>query len=277
MKLLAQMHRLTGFLGAGHGEEAHQDVRQTGSTERQGQAQGQCVERVAAHRFARRHQFFSVRVNAYGFGQQGVRVEAELVEHQDGQQRTASQHQDRLDDLYPGGGRHAAKEHVDHHQRADDHHGDFVLQTEQQHDQLAGTDHLSDQVQRNDRQRGTGSQDAHRGLFEAECRHVGKVEAAQVAQALSHQEHHDRPAEQEADGVDHAVIPGDVYQARDTEERGRGDIVAGNGQTVLETGNATARGVEVGSGLGLRAAHQVMTMVPAMNSRNMTMASVLAP
>src|SRR5690606_15380278 len=185
------------------------------------------------------------------FGQQGVRAEVEGGQHQHGQQGATGQHQHGLDDLHPGGGGHAAEEYVDHHQRADDHHGNLVLDAEQQNDQLAGTDHLGDQVQGDDGQRGAGGQDAHLLLAETEGRHVGEVEAAQVAQALGDQEHHDRPAKQEADGVDHAIVAGDIHQAGDAEEGGGGDVVTRDGQAVLETGNAATGGVEVGGGLGL--------------------------
>jgi hypothetical protein len=87
-----------------------------------------------------------------------------------------------LDDLHPGGGRHAAEQHVDHHQRADDHHRHPVLQAEQQLDQLAGTDHLGDQVEGHHHQRAAGGEGAHRRLLEAERGHVGEGELAQVAQ-----------------------------------------------------------------------------------------------
>ena len=244
-------HRLTRFLGTGDGEEAHQDVRQTGSTKGQRQAQRQRVQRVAGHGFARGHQLLGVRVYGDGFGQQGIRAEVEGGQHQHGQQRAAGQHQHGLDDLHPGGRGHAAEEHIDHHQRADDHHGDLVLDAEQQNDQLAGTDHLGDQVQGNDGQRGTGGQDAHLRLAETEGRHVGEVEATQVTQALGDQEHHHGPAEQEADGVDHTVVAGDIHQTGDAQEGRGGDVVTGDGQTILEAGDTATGGVEVGGGLGL--------------------------
>jgi hypothetical protein len=95
---------------------------------------------------------------------QRVGVEAKLPEHGQGHEgRTGEQH-DRLDDLHPGGGRHAAEEHVTHHQHADDDHGVDVLHPEQHLDQLTGTDHLGDHVESNHNQRAGGSKASHRRL-----------------------------------------------------------------------------------------------------------------
>ena len=63
---------------------------------------------------------------------------------------------------------------------------DPVLEAEQQLDQLAGAHHLRDQVERHDDERSRGGEHAHRRLREAERRHVGERELAQVAQPLGH-------------------------------------------------------------------------------------------
>jgi len=59
-----------------------------------------------------------------------------------------------------GGGDHAAEGHVDDHQHADDDHRDGVFEPEQQLDELAGADHLDDQVEAHDRQRADGGEGA---------------------------------------------------------------------------------------------------------------------
>ena len=87
--------------------------------------------------------------------------------------------------------------------------------------------------------------------MEAEGNHVGKGELAEVAQALCQQEGDDRPADQPADREDQAVEAVGEHQARNTQERSGRHIVARNRQAVLETGNPTTGGVEVGSRLRL--------------------------
>ncbi len=85
-------------------------------------------------------------------------------------------------------------------------------------------------------------------LLQAVGGHVGEGIAAQVAQALGDQEQNDRPADEEADGVDQAVIAGGVDQRGDPEERGGGHEVAGDRQAVLEAGDVAACGVVVLAG-----------------------------
>jgi hypothetical protein len=176
----------------------------------------------------------------HALGKQRLGAEAELRQHHEGHEGHARQQQAGLDDLHPGGGRHAAEQHVDHHQRADDDHGHPVFQAEQQLDELARADHLCDQVEGHHHQRARSREGADRRLLEAVARHVGKGELAQVAQALGHQEGDDGPAHQEADGVDQAVVAGGHHGRRNAQERGRRHVVAGNRQAVLEAGDAAA-------------------------------------
>ena len=184
-------------------------------------------------------------------GEHRLGAEAEVPQHHEGHERRAAQQQAGLDDLHPGGGCHAAEQHVDHHQRADDDHGDVVLQAEQQLDQLARAHHLGDQVEGHHDERARGREDADRLLLEAEGSHVGEGELAQVAQALGHQESDDRPADQEADGVDQAIKTRSHHGRGNAQERGGRHVVARDGQTVLEAGDAATGGVEVGGALGL--------------------------
>ena len=190
-------------------------------------------------------------LDLHRLGEHRLGAEAEVPQHHErheASRRPSSRH--GLDDLHPGGGRHAAEQHVDHHQRADDDHRDPVLEAEQQLDQLPGADHLRDQVERHDDQRARGGEHAHRRLLEAERGDVGEGELAEVAQPLGHQEGDDRPADEEADRVDQPVEAADHHRRRDAEERRRRHVVAGDRQAVLEAGDAAAGGVEVGGGLG---------------------------
>ena len=157
----------------------------------------------------------------------------------------ADQQQRRLDDLHPGGGDHAAEGDIDDHQHADQDDGDEIGQTEQQLDELAGADHLRDQVEGDRDQRARRRHGADRRRLQTIGGDVGEGVAAEVAQRLGHQEHDDRPADEEADRVDQAVVAGAEHQRRNAEERGRRHVVAGDRQAVLEAGDAAAGGVEV--------------------------------
>ncbi|MNY16082.1 hypothetical protein D3C86_1493290 [compost metagenome] len=122
----------------------------------------------------------------------------------------------------------------------------MVFQAEQQLDQLPRPDHLHHEVEADHRQRTECGERAHAVLVQPERRNVGEGEAAQVAQPLRHQEGDDRPAHEEADGVDQAVIAIGEDCRRNAEKRGRRHVVASNCQAVLESGDAAATGVESG-------------------------------
>jgi hypothetical protein len=242
-------HGLAGFLGVGDGEEAHQDVRQASRTEHQAQTQGQGGDGVR-QQGAREEQLLAQTVQRDGLAHHGLEAETELGHGQHHHQRATGQQHAGLDDLHPGGGDHATEGDVDHHQGADHEQGDVVVQAEQQLDQLAGTDHLGHQVETHHGQRGHRRHGAHLALVEPVGRDVGKGELAQVAQALGHQEQDDGPAGEEGDHVDVAIDALGVHQRGEAQQGGGGHVVAGNGQAVLEAGDATAGSVEVGSGLG---------------------------
>src|SRR3990167_5673452 len=148
-------HRFTSFFSVAHGEEAHQDVRQASSTEHQGQAEGDRRHRIF-HQTARAHDRQAFRVNFDGFGEQQTEVKVDVLHHHQGHEAGTGEQHDRLDDLHPGGGQHAAEQHVEHHQHAHQNHRDVVVEAEQQLNQLAGTYHLRDQVEGHHYQRAAG-------------------------------------------------------------------------------------------------------------------------
>ncbi len=55
-----------------------------------------------------------------------AKTEMEVSQHQNAKQDRAAHQQNGLDDLHPGGGEHAAKDHVDDHQNADSDDGGVV-------------------------------------------------------------------------------------------------------------------------------------------------------
>jgi hypothetical protein len=175
---------------------------------------------------------------------------AELRVGQDQRQRTAEEQHAGLDDLHPGRRDHAAEGDIDHHQDADDEDRDVVVEAEEQLDQLPGTDHLGDQVEDHHHQRRDRGHRPHLALVEPIRGDVGKGEPAQVAQPLGHQEEDDRPAGEERQHVDVGVVARGVGHRRQAEQGCRRHVVAGDRQAVLETGDAAAGGIEVGSGLG---------------------------
>ncbi|MNU99091.1 hypothetical protein D3C71_892150 [compost metagenome] len=238
-------HALASFFSVTHGEEAHQDVWQASGTEHQRQTEGERRDRIF-HQAARAHDRFSFRVNLDRLGEQHVEVEVDVLHHHQRHEGSTGQQQDCLDDLHPGGRQHAAEQHVHAHQDTDQDHRNVVVQTEQQLDQLACTDHLRDQVERHHHQRTASGQRANLGLPEAVGRHVGKGVFTQVTQALGDQEQNDRPAHQEADRVDQAVVARGEHQRGNTQEGRSRHVVTGNRQTVLETGDLAASGVVVG-------------------------------
>ncbi|MNK91543.1 hypothetical protein D3C87_1116420 [compost metagenome] len=185
-------------------------------------------------------------MDLHGLGEQDLRAELVLGQHHEGHERRAGEQQAGLDDLHPRRRGHAAEEDIHHHQRTDDDHRDPVFQPEQQLDELPGTHHLRNQVEGNHDQRARCRERADRPLLEAVGSNIGKGEAAQVAQPLRHQEGDDRPAHEEADGVDQAVIAIGEDCRRNAEKRGRRHVVASNCQAVLESGDAAATGVESG-------------------------------
>ena len=136
------------------------------------------------HQIARRHDRESLRVNVDRCLEHRLRREAELHQHHQRHEARAAEQEAGLDDLHPGGRHHAAEGHVDDHQRADQDDRIEVRQTEQQLDQLAGADHLRDQVKRHHRERADRRQAADRRLLESKRRDVGERDTCRGCAAV---------------------------------------------------------------------------------------------
>ena len=181
-------------------------MRQASGTEHQAETERERGYRIF-HQPARAHDRFPFRVDRHRFGKQIIEAEPDVLHHHKGHKAGAEQQQYRFDDLYPGGGQHAAEQDIHHHQHADQHHRDVVVQAEQQLDQFACADHLGDQIERHYHQRTAGGEGANRPLLQAIGGDVSKGIAPQVTQALGNQEQNDWPADEEPEGVDQAIIP----------------------------------------------------------------------
>ncbi len=169
-----------------------------------------------------------------------------MDEHHRRHEGRAAEQQARLDDLHPRRRHHAAERDVGDHERADEDLGNEIGKAEQELDQLSGPYHLRDEIEGDDGQRAHRRQRADGAGLETERGHVGEGVAAEIAQALRDEEQHDRPAHEPAHRVDETVEAGREHEPRDAEERGRRHVVAGDRESVLEAGDAAARGVEVG-------------------------------
>ncbi len=237
-------HALARFLGVADGKEAHQDMRQAGRAEHHAQPQRNGIHR-AGQQTAWGHDRLALGMHGHGTGEHRLGAEAEVPEHHERHEAGAGQQHHCLDDLHPGGGEHAAKGDVGDHQHADQHHRIQVADAEQQLDQLAGADHLRDQVHQRHHQGAECRGEAHRGLRQAVADHVGEGVLAQVAQALGDQEQDDRPAGEHAQRIQQAVVAVQEHHRRNTQERGGADHVAGDRQAVLHAAEAPAGGIEV--------------------------------
>ncbi len=235
---------LTRLAGVANGKEAHQDMRQPGSTEHQAQAEGEGRDRIL-HQPAGTHDGFPFRMYRHRFAEQVIEAEADMLHDHKGHKAGTKQQQHRLDNLYPCRGQHAAEQHVHHHQHAYQHHRNVVVEAEQQLDQLACADHLGNQIERDHHQRAAGRKDANRPLLQTVGGDVGKGKASEVTQAFGDQEQNNWPADEEAERVDQTVVARGINQRGDTKERGGGHEVTCDRQPVLEASNIAACGVVI--------------------------------
>ena len=152
-------------------------------------------------------------MNFNRLGKHRLWAEVKLRHHHKCHEGCTRQQHSGFDDLHPGGRRHAAEQHINHHQAANDNHSDPILETEQQLDQLTRTDHLRDQIESHHDQGAGSSKYTHRGLCKAVSSDVGEGEATQITQALRHQKRQNRPAHQKSDRVDQAIESAHVHRS----------------------------------------------------------------
>ena len=179
-------------------------------------------------------------------------VEAELGQHPHRHHRGAADQQDGLDDLHPRRALHAADEDVDDHQHSDDRDdeglADIAGDVEQQGHQPARARHLGQQIEQAHGKCREGCGEAYRTLLEPEAQHVGHRELACVAQQFGDQEQRDQPGDQEADGVQEAVVSVDGDGAGDAEEAGGRQVVTRDRDAVLRAGERPPGSEELGRG-----------------------------
>ena len=231
-------------LRVGHGEEAHEDVRQARRAEHEREAERHRVDRLGQEE-PRLEVLLAVLRAGRGAVEQVDRVPADPVEHEDRQQGRAREQQPGLDDLHPGRGDHAAEDDVAEHEHAGDDDREREVDADERLDEHARADHLRDEVEGRDGERPEGRGGPRRALVEAERQDVGDRVAAGVAHPLGEQEQHGEERDEEADGVEHAVEAEQEDQAGDAEERRGRHVVAGDREAVLHAGDAAAGGPEL--------------------------------
>ena len=241
-----------GGLRVGDGEEAHEDVGKAGGAEHEGKREGEGVPGVgnegAGGEDVEGGVGFAGLVGGGAEEREGVEVK--LGKHEDAHQQGAAKEEDGLGDLHPRGGDHAAKEDVGEHDDADDDDGDMVGEAEEELDEKSGADHLGDEVEDYDGEGADGGSGADGALAKAKGDDVCEGVLAEVAQRFGDEEHDNGPAHEEADGVDESVEALERDHANDAEEAGGAHVVAGEGEAVLQAGDAATGGVEGGGGLG---------------------------
>ena len=196
--------------------------------------------------------------------EQLAQVEPDDAEHPGRHHGRADEQQHRLDDLHVGGALHAAHQHVEDHQGADDDDHEALADPvarrdlQQQRDQPARPRHLREQVERRDDERRGRRGRAHRALAHPVGQHVAHRVAARVPQQLRDQQQRHQPGHEETDRVEEPVVAVDGDRPRDPEERRRRQVVARDRHAVLRAGEPAARRVVVRrrAGRAPRAVHQ---------------------
>ena len=136
------------------------------------------------------------------------RLKPKCHEHGEGHEHAPRQQQHGLDDLHPSGREHAAEGDVDDHQDADDDDRHPVVQPEQDLDQLAGADHLGDQVERHDDNEPAAAARMRSRSGQAGTRRHRQRCTCRGCAAVRRSGSHHGPADKKADRVDQPVIPG---------------------------------------------------------------------
>ncbi len=177
--------------------------------------------------------------------EQAERIEVHAHQQHRDKHRRAREQQQRLDDLHPRRGEHAAEDHVDHHADAGKHDSSFVRDAQHEFHQHPRPGHLRHEV---------GEVDDHGADHRREPRlrrphpigdHVAQSESASVAHRLGHHHQDDQKTRQCCNRVERPVHAVQRDQAREAEECGRAHPVAGEGKAVLARREVAARRVKV--------------------------------
>ncbi len=210
-------HALARFAGIADRKETHQNMRQAGGAEHQSQTQRQRRNRIL-HQPSWAHNRCAFRVYRHRFGKQIIEAKADVFHHHKGHKTGAKQQQDGFDNLHPRCRQHPAEQHVHHHQHADQHYGDVIVEAEQQFNQFTGADHLGDEIKRHHYQGATGRKNTDWPLFQAIRGNVSKSITSQITQALGNQKQDDWPADKKAQRIDQPVITGGKHQRGNAEK-----------------------------------------------------------
>ncbi len=225
-------------------------MRQTSGTQDQGEGQGDEVELAGQRatvaqarlhdvscRVALLRKVLGGSVCGHGLIEEGCEATADGDEGQDGHDCDATDEQDSLDHLDVGGALHTAEEDIGDHDDADDTNNNCLqselMDVQQDGDQGACTGHLGNEIEEGNGEGAAGCGDSDWLLTQAEGQNVRHGEAAHVTQRLSDQEEGDEPGDEEADGVQEAVVTGHGDRADDAEERSSGEVVTGDREAVL--------------------------------------------
>ncbi len=210
-------HAFTRLARISHGKEAHQNVWQSRCAKHQPQPQRQGGDRIF-HQPAGLHNRRAFGMNRHRLSKQRVEAETGGFHYHNRHEAGTKQQQHRFNDLHPGSREHAAEQHIEHHQNANQYHGDMIIKAEQQLDKLAGSHHLRNQIERNHHQRTAGGKGTDRFLLQPVGGHIGKGIASEIAQPLSDQKQDHRPADQKAERIDQPVIARGIDQRRNTKK-----------------------------------------------------------
>ena len=224
------------------GVEAHQDVRQAGSSEHEGQQQGkgvlevgQPVGRTGIGRAVK--DLAGLRVGTLEGGDEchhvGVGISFDH-EGDEGEQEHGTEQDPELDQLVDGGGLHAAHGDVGGDDQRDDDDGFFIAYVQEQSHDLARAEHLRSHVEERDEEHAHHAENARALGVESFGNEVGHGVASELSERTCQEQEQGDIAHKESQGIDDAVESEEEGHAGDTQERGCGQVVRGDGRGVDE-------------------------------------------
>ena len=247
-----------------HGEEADDDVRQTGGTDHQGERVGDHVGRaqpefigIAAEAQFRQHLVETIEQEGPAAVRHGAaetqlrkRVAGQLQRDEDRRDGVGGDQHAVLGDLGVGNTLHATEHGVDEHDAHTDVEASFVAHRQEAGERHADALHLADNVSHRGDDQADDSHDAGRlriVTLTDELRHGELTELTQVRCQQHRQQHVAAgPAHQE----DRTTVAKEGYEASHRDERRRGHPVSRCGHTVCDRVNAFTSDVEFAGSTG---------------------------